>query len=239
MDRFKLSGLHSSAIADKSYTGTVGDDLRGQPPPDGIEAIAARIHERAQQLSNEQYILQLAERELYELREKVKHQMDLNQVVHVQYLNSVMKMNSMEMECIQIDEAIAECINKTDGIKANENGIVAYLSKKNAEWESKQETFTRHKLCQDFYLKILQGVIDQRGRSIARRTHRLETTKKLSEEIEQKQATILQSQDRMKSDMKFTSNKEDDENKIIESLASEVRDALAKVRILQLSFMHE
>jgi hypothetical protein len=227
MDRFDSYEVPIPTIAF-----TTGDENHREGHPiDGIEAIAARIHERAQQLSNEQDLLRHAERELLELREKVEQQKELNQAVHIQYLKSVTKTNSIEMECIQIKELIKDRISNTNIIKERENEIFANLSKKDAEWNITQGTLTSHKLRQELYLKVLQGVIDQREQAMSRQKFRMETTNRLSEEVKQTKESVARNQDRINDEMKCLSDMENDENRTIETLASQVRDALAKVRI--------
>lgn len=199
-------------------------------PVDGIEGIAVRIHERAVQLSNEQELLRHAEQELQELKQQLEREKAQNQVVRARYLQNVTKMNSIEMKCIQMEKSIKERTNKTASIKEKEKEIIASLANKSAEWDITEEALSRHTLRQELYMKVLQGVVDERTQAICRRKSRLNTAAELLEELKHKGESAIQKQCQIKVNMKHISDTEEQENKEIDALAAKVRDALAKVR---------
>ena len=212
------------------YSTTEEDMQQHNRAADGIEGIAVRIHERAVQLSNEQELLRHAEQELQELKEQLEQEKEKNQVVRGTYLQNVMEMNSIEMECIQMEASIKERINKTENIKEKEKEILACLTNKNVEWNFTEESLTRHKLRQELYLKVFQGAIDERTQSVSHRKSRLDTAHQLTEEMKQKGILSIHKQGRLKVDLKRIADAEQQENKVIDTLASQVRDTLAKVR---------
>ncbi len=199
-------------------------------PADGIEGIAVRIHERAVQLSNEQEELRVAEQELQDLKEKMESEKEKNQVVRAKYLQHMTKQNAIEMECIQMEASIKERIDKTDSMKKEEEDILACLTIKNEEWIFTEDALARHTLRQELFLKVLQGVIDERKQAVSRRNSRLESAQKLSDELKHKEILNVQKQDQIQLETKHIANAEEQENKAIDALASRVRDTLAKVR---------
>lgn len=203
---------------------------------DGIEGIAARIHERALQLSNEQEQLRNAEQELRDLKEQLQHEKEKNQVVRAKYLHTVTKMNAIEMECIQLETSIKERIGKTDRMKEKEIQVLASLESKHEEWKLKEEALSRHALRQDLFLKVLQGVINERKQAASRRKSRLETANKVTDELKHKETLMIQKQDQIKLETKRIIDAEERENKAIDTLASQVRDTLAKVQKKHLYF---
>ena len=199
-------------------------------PIDGIEGIAVRIHERAVQLSTEREFLRHSEQQLRELKVEIEREKEINQSVRARYLLNVTKVNSIEMECLQLEASIKERMNKTEILKENEKEILASHTQSNAERNNTEQALTRHTLRQELYLKVLQGVIDQQTHAISRRKSRLETTAKAIEELKQKENVCIQTQGWIKKDTKRIFDAEESENKVIDSLASQVRDALTKVR---------
>jgi uncharacterized phage infection (PIP) family protein YhgE len=213
------------------HIATAEDHQRENRHVDGIEGIAARIHERAVQLSNEQEVLRNAEQELRKLKEQLEREKEINQVVRARYLQNVTKLNSIEMECIQLEGSIKEGITKTKSLKEKEKEILASLTQKDAEWDNTEHALTRHTLRQELYLKVLEGVIDQRTQAISRRKSRLETAKAAAGELKHKEKMCIQKQGQMNMEMKRIVDAEGEENKVIDIIASQVRDALTKVRV--------
>ncbi len=199
-------------------------------PTDGIEGIAVRIHERAVQLLTEREFLRHSEQQLRELKVEIERENEINQTVRARYLQNVTKMNSIEMECIQMEASIKERMKKAESLKENEKEILASHTQSNADWNNTEQALTRHTLRQELYMKVLQGVIYQQTQAISRRKSRLETTAKFIEELKQKENFCIQTQCRIKVDTKRIIDAEESENKVIDSLASQVRDALTKVR---------
>jgi hypothetical protein len=151
------------AHAETSTTTATANDASGDYQPanhqvEGIQAIAAKIHERAIQLANEQELLRNAEQELSMTQLTLAKEKGLRQDVRIQFLNTMSKANALEIECIKIEELIKDRVLKTQKNKEKEIEINNKVSKNEAIWDKTEESLTRHNLRQELYLKILSGI---------------------------------------------------------------------------------
>jgi hypothetical protein len=224
------------AHAETSITTATANDAFGDYQPanhqvEGIQAIAAKIHERAIQLANEQELLRNAEQELSMTQLTLAKEKGLRQDVRIQFLKTMSKANALEIECIKIEELIKDRVLKTQKNKEKEIEINNKVSKNEAIWDKTEESLTRHKLRQELYLKILRGVIDKRNQAIMIRKIRIETATRLREESKRECDSIALDQTRIEAEMAHISETEKGANVAVEALASKVRETIAKVRV--------
>jgi len=198
----------------------------------GIAAVAARIHERAVQLANEQEALQQAEDELKELQTHFALETKRGREVHQRYLKSVLELHSVELECSTVEDQISERDSKTEHLKQQTGEIMDQLEQQKAEWESTvQDKLVQHKVRQELYQKHLQGAIEARKQAIARRKRILEKVARMTTQLENDRENTLQEQQRVQADMMRMTENEAETNKEVDSLASQVREALRKVSL--------
>ena len=198
----------------------------------GIAAVAARIHERAVQLANEQEALQQAEHELKELQTHFAVETKRGREVHQRYLKSVLELHSVELECSTVEDQISERDSKTEQLKQQTSEIMDQLEQQKAEWESTvQDKLVQHKVRQELYQKHLQGAIEARNQAIARRKRILEKVARMTTQLENDRENTLQEQQRVQADMMRMTENEAETNKEVDSLASQVREALRKVSL--------
>jgi chromosome segregation ATPase len=199
--------------------------------PTGIAAVAARIHERAVVLANEQAALQEAENELAELGENLAEEEKRSQQVRIKYLKSMVQLHSVELEYRKMQDQISERESKTKKLRQEENEIVEQIAKEKVEWDSMvQNTLVKHKVCQELYQKHLQGAIHARNDAMARRQDKLRTAARLCQKLKHDRDSILQQEEQVQDEMKRMTETEEEANKQVEALALQVRSALGKVR---------
>jgi chromosome segregation ATPase len=196
---------------------------------EGIEAIAARIHDRAVQLATQQGALRSAKQELSNTQEDLAKEIDLRQRVRKEFLKCLSQANAIELECIDIQERIEDRMFKTKKLKEKEKEMVAQFSKRESEWEMAQELLTRHKLRQEVYLKILRGVINKRNQAAAFRQKRVERVIQLCETLKDEKESVELDQIRLRDNILRLTEFENDDNKAVETLASQVREAITRV----------
>lgn len=209
---------------------TAADPAAVAAPSEGITAIAARIHERAVQLANEQDALQAAEQQLEIVQAKHVDEQQRSQQVRSQYLKSMLQANSMELECCKIQDLIAERVSKTKKLKQQELQIMEQIAKQEAEWEAVVEgKLVQHKVRQMLYQKHLQGAIHARNEAMARRKCKIGTSARLAAQLKRDRKLIIQEEQQVQANMMRMTDAEDEANKQVESLALQVRTALTKV----------
>jgi hypothetical protein len=197
---------------------------------DGIEGIAVRIQERAVQLFQEQTQLRQVRQELVQLQKQYEEEKQLNQTIRLQYLQLMTKQNAVEIQRIQMESSIRDWIQKTNVVKEQEKEVTTNNVQKGMEWNITEGTLVQHKLRQELYLKVVQHVIDRREQAVVRRTTRWNTLSRLVQERQRERKGAIQSRYELQADMKRMIQVEEPENKSIEMIASQVRDALSKVR---------
>jgi chromosome segregation ATPase len=200
-------------------------------PAEGIEAIAARIHDRALQLAAEQEALRSAEEELHKAKEELAKEETRRQRVRMEFLKRMSQANAVELECIQIRERIQDRISKTKLLKKKEKELAARVLENAVAWEKAEDALTRHKVLQEMYLKIASGVVNKRNQNLARRQSRIETVAQLCENIKREKEFSEAEQIRIQENILRMIESEDDENKAVEKMASKVREAIARVSV--------
>jgi len=197
----------------------------------GIHAVAARIHERAVQLANEQEALKQTQQELQELQASHATEKNRARQVRKDYLQSVLQLNTVELECCNVQDQIAERETKTKKLQQETNDMVEQLEQQQTEWETTvQDKLVQHKVRQELYQKHLQGAIEARQKAMARRHNMLAAVQRLTQQAKHDRQNTLQEQQRVQADMMRMTETEDETNQQVEVLASQVRAALGKVR---------
>jgi hypothetical protein len=198
-------------------------------PAEGIEAIAVRIHDRAVQLAAEQEALRNAEVDLSKTQEALVKEEARRQRVRMEFLKRMSQANAIELDCIQIRERVQDRMLKTKQLKEKEKEIAEHVLKNAVAWEKGEDALTRHKLLQGMYLKIAGGVVNKRNQDLARRQSRIETVFQLCEKLKREEESSEVDQKRIQDNILRLMENEDDENKAVETLASQVREAIARV----------
>jgi hypothetical protein len=108
---------------------------------DGIEGIAVRIQERAVQLlQQEQTQLRQARQELLQLQKQYEEEKQMNQMIRLQYLQSMTKQNAVEIQRIQMESSIQDWYQKTKMVKEQEKEVITNSVQKGTEWDITEGT---------------------------------------------------------------------------------------------------
>ena len=201
------------------------------PPGDGIVTFAERIQERVTQLSIEKQCLRDAGDQIKQLEEQEIAESNKRRQIRSGFLQSQVHQQSMERECCQIEDRIAKRRANTKKLKLEETDLLEKIGKERHEWETTiEKRLVQHQVRQEIYQKYLEGAINDRQRDLNRRKYRQEKASQLIEQSKRALDEKLLQQQQIQADMMQATELEDDLNKKAEELATQVRNAVTKVR---------
>jgi hypothetical protein len=197
---------------------------------EGIHGIVARMQERATQFETEQCALQEINKKLRIARETFSVEENRSQEVHRCYLESVIQSHSMELESNKMRDSVKRRVAETKKLLEAEARITEEIALQEELWKTKQEVeLAQHENHKEIYSTYLSQVVQARMDEDARRTSDREIAARLDAQMKREHETIVQSQREIRADVIRMTESEDKANQHVESLAMQVRAALAKV----------
>lgn len=198
----------------------------------GIAAVASRIQERALQLAKEQKALQCAQEELKNLHVQHAEANQLYRTIHQGYLESLIQLHSVELECGMAQQSIADYTKKTSKVKQQTKEILQELQLDQKTWEDTiQKQIVQHSVRQELYQKHLQNAIQASRNTTARRKEMVTQIGQWTEQYDCDRKATIEEQQHLQEEISRMTQVEEETNKQVESLASQVRLALAKVSL--------
>jgi chromosome segregation ATPase len=212
----------------------------------GIEAISAKIQERAFQLSEEEQLLEDADRELQIIRKQKLKEDSIRRRIRRKYLDSTVQVHRMEiMNHIAQDEVIRQEAS-TSKLKEQTKELRRKIQEYEKSWEillhgnrseggqgngnSNDGVITRQKLASEMYETFLREAISATERTKKNREIKFNTITLAIVKTEDEMQEFMQQQKRIESEVIDLIEKEAQVNKKVEELAEQVRSALAQVR---------
>jgi hypothetical protein len=197
---------------------------------EGIHEIGARMQERATQLETEQSALQEINQKLRIARETFSVEENRSQEVHRCYLASVIQSHSMELESNKMRDSVKDRIAQTKKLLEAEARITEEIALQEEQWKNKHEVeLAQHGIRKEIYSKYLSRVVQASVDEDARKTYDREIAARLDAQMKREHETIVQTQREIRADVIHMTESEDKVNQHVESLAEQVRAALAKV----------
>lgn len=201
----------------------------------GIAAVAARIHERAVLVQNEQLALQQVQLELQEWQ--IRHTEETQRARHVrqQYLQSALELHTLELEQNQVQDQISQCQSKTEAVQQETADILSQLELQQKTWENTVLiSLVQHQVRQELFQKHLRGAIEAHHLATGKRQTLLDKLERLTQQSERERTNAEMEQQRVQVEMKHMADKEHEINHRVDALASQVREALNRVRHLNI-----
>ena len=196
-----------------------------------IAAVAARIQERAYQLSSERTRLQQTQLELEEIQKLYQTEIDKNAQVRREMLTTVRMRNGIELDSVmKIQEEIINYEQKLDNAEEEYNDAEMKLQKLENIWEKMEvNVYADHEVKLELYKRKIEGKIERRKARKKRREDRLNELIKTSLDAD-KNATLLHREiANAREEIRRLDLSEEREDEEISALAMNIRATVAKV----------
>jgi len=201
------------------------------PDNNSIAVVAARIQERAFQLSSEQAKLKEVKSELEEVKEVYSNALEENFSMRREMLEILNTRNEMELnnvmklkdEIILYETKVEEIARKCDEDKQR----LEYIQNKLED--SEKTVYAKHEADQELFKRNVEGRLDRRQKRKKKRQDYLNFLAKTSLEADESAATLhnkIQKTRKKISSIDFYEDREDEE---IASIAMNIRATLSKV----------
>lgn len=196
-----------------------------------IAAVAARIQERAYQLSSERTRLQQTQLELEEIQKLYQTEIDKNAQVRREMLTTVRMRNGIELDSVmKSQEEIINYEQKLDNAEEEYNDAEMKLQKLENIWEKMEvNVYADHEVKLELYKRKIEGKIERRKARKKRREDRLNELIKTSLDAD-KNATLLHREiANAREEIRRLDLSEEREDEEISALAMNIRATVAKV----------
>jgi chromosome segregation ATPase len=195
-----------------------------------LNSVATRIQERAQQLSDQEFLLEEAKLELQKAHELSIQQDEQNRTTRQEFLSIQRERDGLELEMYKLQDSRKEMQAKTAKLEQNISILTQKTEQAKREWESSKEmVLAEHTSLQDLYMRHLGSQIQHIEDRKHRRAEKLRSLADTTEQAMQEEERMRQFTNQIKSQIDRYKGKENSENSEIQKLAVDVRAALAKV----------
>jgi chromosome segregation ATPase len=193
-------------------------------------AVAARIQDRAMQLHAEQTKLNTVLAELDKTRHEAQKETDVNSSRRRNMLEAINSRNGIELELYQARDKIDGYRTTIQKLQQETEIIEEAIAKAQAQWKDDvQNLYSPHQLEMELYQQTLEAALDAREQRSRQRAEQLEKLETKARNLKEREECLRLECTILREGTQSLEKREDAEDKEVSSLASQVREALAKV----------
>lgn len=193
-------------------------------------AVAARIQDRAMQLHAEQTKLNTVLAELDKTRDEARKETAVNSSRRRNMLEAINSRNGIELELYQARDKIDGYRTTIQKLQQETEIIEEAIAKAQAQWKDDvQNLYSPHQLEMELYQQTLEAALEAREQRSRQRAEQLEKLETKARDLKEREECLRLECTALREETQSLEKREDDEDKEVSSLASQVREALAKV----------
>lgn len=225
-----VEGLPPTAHPAEATDANCGATGGGLPPvSNGIAAVAARIQERAFQLSIEQAALAEAEEELEEARLTLEKETNANAAVRRGMLTAEKERHGLELEHMQHEEEAERMEKEERELREEAESIRERAAEVAKKWDDvAAEVVAPHSVRTETYCRRAEGRIRRKKNRIQKRERRLDRLALKAENGREDAATMHRERERVRDELREMEKREEAEDENIAGQAMQIRATLNK-----------
>lgn len=200
--------------------------------PTTLDAVAARIQERATLLQREQEQVQDFQEKLTRAQTLLSTEQEKTNSVHYEYLQQLQLHTELELEYMQLQEKLTTCQNEIEETKQETVQLQRELDTEQDDWKKNvvEAIMVPHRIKRTLYETALQDAIDSVVKTKQQRQACLEQLQRECDNFQSETEWIQHSQlQQIDAETKRLQDMTAVENEKVANLANQVRQAVEKV----------
>lgn len=201
------------------------------PAAEGIAAVAARIQDRANQLSSERAVLELVQAEQAEQQALLDEAAEECGLVRREYLSAIRARHGVELELWRVESLKTACLESMDKLQQETKEMRQYKEELQSSWgQLVNDALADHQLKREIYRHSAQASIGQREDLMQKRSRQLASLQKRIETFRRNERSIEQEKKKIQKELEQFKKAEQKEDEEVSKLALEVKEVVAKVK---------
>ena len=213
---------------------SLATDAAADAPPfsNGILAVAARIQERAFQLSNERAALETEGVDLKEAKAVLEGETRKNASVRREMLTAVRSLHGAELGLIGAEEEAEKVRREVEEIEEETRRIGEEAQRHMSKWKSiASDVYAKHDVKTELYRRRVEGKIWEKEEKIRERERKLDMLALKADMLHEEAVTMQLERERVTDEIREMDEREEREDEEIVGVAMQIRATLDKVRL--------